>query len=209
MNSIKSIPESGIYIPNNFARMFMLSLEEVMGVNGLNAILNEAGQSALIGNYPPNDLDYEFDISYFSAIAGALEELYGLRGARVFAVRAGTATFKQILMDTSEPVDVNSESYQSKPLVEKISFGLSVIRDTFSNTKDTAIPRTEEGSFLYSVQYCPVCWGRKTSVPSCYLISGLLQASIRWSTNGKEVVIEQTKAHSCGDATCDFIIPIS
>ncbi len=207
MNPQKSILESGLYFPNNFARIFMLSLEDVIGVNGLNAILNQAGQSDFIGNYPPNDTDKEFDYSYFSSIAGALEELYGSKGARILAVRAGNVTFKQMLKDFGEPLDIKNESFTTKPLVEKVSAGLAIISDTFSNTKEAPIILTEGDHFLCSVKYCPSCWGRTTSTPSCYLISGILQASLKWVTSGCEFNITQTKAHSCGDASCDFIVP--
>jgi hypothetical protein len=34
------IPDSGLFYPNNLARITLLALEDVMGANGLNAILN-------------------------------------------------------------------------------------------------------------------------------------------------------------------------
>ncbi|PJF39572.1 MAG: 4-vinyl reductase, partial [Chloroflexi bacterium] len=35
--------KSGYYYPNKFARIFILAMEEIMGANGLKAILNLAG----------------------------------------------------------------------------------------------------------------------------------------------------------------------
>ena len=46
-----SITNSGFYYPNRIARIFLLAMEEIMGKNGLNAVLNMAKLSHLIGYY--------------------------------------------------------------------------------------------------------------------------------------------------------------
>jgi len=76
---MESIPKSGFYYANKFARIALEAYEEVMGKNGLNAILNLAGLSHLIDNYPPDNLEREFDFADFTAIHVALEEAVGWR----------------------------------------------------------------------------------------------------------------------------------
>jgi len=66
-----TIPPSGFYYPNKIARIFLLAMEEIMGKNGLNAVLNMARQPNLIDNYPPDNLEKEFDFSQFSALNAA------------------------------------------------------------------------------------------------------------------------------------------
>jgi len=83
---------AGYYYPNKFARITIEAMEEVMGENGLKAILNLAGLSHLIGNYPLDNLEKEFDFADFTALNIALEERYGPRGGRGLALRAGWAT---------------------------------------------------------------------------------------------------------------------
>ena len=46
------IPKSGYYYPNKAGKIILESLVNVMGKNGLNAILNLAHLSHLIDNYP-------------------------------------------------------------------------------------------------------------------------------------------------------------
>jgi hypothetical protein len=207
MSPIEAIPESGLYFPNTIARIFMVSMEEVLGKNGLNTVLNQAGQSVYIDNYPPDDAEKEFDYSYFSSIAAAMDNVYGSKGAKLMAMRSGNAVFNQIINRIGAPVDINDSSFKSRPLTEKITTGLIIIRDMFSNEKEEPFVVLESGHFLYSVHYCPACWGRVTKEPSCYLITSILQASLRWVTGGLEFNILQTKAHSCGDETCNFEIP--
>ena len=49
---MESIPKSGFYYPNKFALITINALEDVMGKNGLNAILNLANLGNLIDNLP-------------------------------------------------------------------------------------------------------------------------------------------------------------
>jgi len=202
------IPESGLFYPNNLARITLLALEDVMGTNGLNAILNLAGQSQIIGNYPPDDMENEFEFAYLSSIIGAMDEMYGPRGGRILAMRAGYATFKQILTNIGEAVDVNDEGFMAMPLAEKVRVGFSIVGITFSqSTKNVPAIQEDENQFVYSLKYCPVCWGRTTDTPACFIIAGLLRGSLRWVTQGQEFNVTQSAAHSCGAPACDFIIP--
>ena len=91
------LQKSGMYYPNKFGLITIKSLEEVMGKNGLNAILNLAGLNHYIENYPPDNLDKGFDFAELSAIGSSLEEMYGPRGGRGLALRAGRATFSDAL----------------------------------------------------------------------------------------------------------------
>ena len=52
---------SGLYYPNRFGLILLDGLEEVMGRNGLNAILNMANLSQFISNPPTNDMEKGFD----------------------------------------------------------------------------------------------------------------------------------------------------
>ena len=91
------IEESGLYYPNKFGMIIIKALEDVMGRNGLNAILNLAGLSKYAENYPPDNLTKGFDFSELSALGTALEDMYGPRGGRGLALRAGRATFSDAL----------------------------------------------------------------------------------------------------------------
>jgi hypothetical protein len=205
---MEPITESGLYYQNDLARIALLALEDVMGTNGLNAILNLSGQSQLIGNYPPDNLASEFDYSHFSSIIGAVAEMYGQKGTRILGIRAGYATFKQMLIEIGDAVDVNDEDFQSLPDTEKIDLCLSLIINTFTQSaKDVPTYQMVEGGFLYSVNSCPVCWGRETEAPACFITEGMLRAALRWITNGQEFNVTQNTAHSCGSPTCDFFIP--
>ena len=73
---------SGLYYPDRFGLILLTGLEEIMGRNGLNAILNLANLSQFIDNPPPDSMDRNFDFAYISALNQALEDMYGPRGGR-------------------------------------------------------------------------------------------------------------------------------
>ncbi len=205
---MEPIPKSGLYYPNKIARIAILSLEDVMGKNGLNAILNLAGLSSIIDNLPPDNLDRQFDFADFSAIWAALEELYGPRGGRGLAQRAGRATFNDALRNFGALAGVGDMAFKVLPLGAKIRIGLAAMAKIFSQTSDQLSTVAEqEDHYVYTIHRCPVCWGRTTDKPACFIATGLLQESLKWVSGGSEFRVTQTTAKSVGDATCDFIIP--
>ena len=123
---METIPPSGFYYPNKIARIFLMAMEEIMGKNGLNAVLNMAKQPNLIDNYPLDNLDKQFDFAQFSALNGALEEMYGPRGGRGLALRAPrplaevrqTAEWVEALSGGLRPsaIDRLPKARSSKPL---------------------------------------------------------------------------------------------
>jgi hypothetical protein len=207
------IPKSGLYYSNKMARMAILALEDVMGKNGINAILNLASLPHLINNYPPDNLERQFDFSDFSSIIAALEELYGPRGGRGLALRAGRASFNNGLRTFGPLAGVADMAFQVLPLSIKLKTGLPGMARIFSTTSDQLSTVREEGNtFVYTIHRCPVCWGRKTDKPACFIATGVIKSALVWVSGGREFNVTQISAHSCGDETCDFIIdkdPIS
>ena len=201
------IPKSGLFYPNKTARIAIRSLEDVMGKNGINVILNLANLPGLIDNYPPDNLAREFDFADFSAINGALEEMYGPRGGLGLAMRAGRATFDEALRNFGALAGVGDLAFRVLPLPAKLRIGIPAMARIFSQTSDQySTVEEKDDHYVYTIHRCPVCWGRKTDKPACFIAIGLLQSGLKWVSGGNEFHVVQTTAHSCGDKVCDFII---
>mgnify|MGYP001347364335 CR=1 FL=1 len=204
---MEPIPKSGLYYPNKIARIAILAYEEVMGKNGLNAILNLAGLPHLINNYPPDNLERQFDFADFSAIQGALEEMYGPRGGRGLALRAGRATFDAALRNFGALAGVGDLAFKVLPLHAKLRIGLPAMARIFTQTSDQlSTVEEKDDHFVYIIHRCPVCWGRHTDKPACFIATGLLQEGLKWVSGGHEFRVTQTTARSVGDETCNFVI---
>jgi len=211
---MEPIPKSGLYYANKITRITIEALEDVMGKNGLNAILNLAGLPHLIDNYPPNNLEREFDFADFSAINLALEEMYGPRGGRGLALRAGRAAFAGALKNFGALAGVGDLAFKVLPLQAKLRIGLPAMAKIFSQTSDQySTVEERENDFVYTIHRCPVCFGRSNSdKPVCYVAAGLIQEGLKWVSGGNEFRVNEAHCLAMGDPVCDFVIqkdPIS
>ena len=201
--------KSGLYYPNKFGLIIIKSLEDVMGKNGLNAILNLAGISHYVDNYPPDDLEKGFDFSELSAIGTALEEMYGPRGGRGLALRAGRATFSDALRNFGALAGVADLAFVVLPLDAKLRIGLNAFAKMFVQLTDQDMRVEEKGDeFIWTILKCPCCWGRRNEDrPVCYVAAGLLLESLKWVSGGNEFRVTETKCIAIGHDVCEFVIP--
>ena len=199
--------KSGFYYPNKFARITIEALEEVMGKNGLNAILHLAGLSELINNYPPDNLEKEFDFAYFTALCVALEEMYGPRGGRGLALRAGRATFADALRGFGARAGVGDLAFKVLPLTAKLRIGLPAMANIFTQFSDQISNVHDEGDkYVYTLERCPMCWNRKADRPVCYVGQGLLQEGLRWVSGGHEFKVDIATCIAKGDDMGRYVI---
>jgi hypothetical protein len=205
---MEHIPKSGYYYANKFTRIALEAYEEVMGKNGLNAILNLAGLSNLIDNYPLDNLERAFDFADFTTIHIALEEMYGPRGGRGLALRAGRATFNEAFKSFGALAGVGDLAFKVLPLQAKIRIGLPAAAKIFSQITDQHSTVDEvEDAFIWTIHRCPICWGRHgADKPVCYISTGLLQAMLTWVSGGLEFRVNESKCCAVGDTVCEFVI---
>jgi len=127
------------YWPNKMGRMMLLALEDVMGKNGVNAVLNLAKLRHLINNYPPNNLDLGWSFEEMAALNQALEDMYGPRGGKGLAIRAGRAGLYYALKDFGAVLGVSDLAFRLLPLGIKIKIGLNAMAETFNKTSDQVV----------------------------------------------------------------------
>jgi len=211
---MEPIPKSGYYYPNKAARIALVSLSNVMGRNGLNAILNLAHLQDLIDNLPPDNLERKFDFADFTAINWALEEMYGPRGGRGLALRVGRATFDDVLRNFGALAGVGDLAFRILPLSAKMRIGIPTMAKIFSQISDQYSTVVDsEDAFIYTIHRCPQCWNRTgLDKPVCFMGMGLLQAGLRWISGGSEFKVHESQCMAMGDEKCVYTIsktPIS
>ncbi|MEM7033920.1 MAG: 4-vinyl reductase [Chloroflexota bacterium] len=201
------LQKSDLYYPNKIARIYLMSLEEVMGASGINAVLNLAQLPNLIGNYPPNNLAREFDFADFSAINQSLEDMYGPRGGRGLGLRAGRAAFAYGLSEFGSVIGVSELAFKVVPMTTKVKIGLKAMADTFSRFSDQETDVIEEDEkFVYTIYKDPLSWGRTSDHPVGYGAVGILQEGLHWVSGGKNFRVEQVQCKSMGHENSVFHI---
>jgi len=205
---MEPIPKSEYHYANKIARITIKALEEVMGKNGLNAILNLAHLPNLIDNYPPDNLERQFNFADFSAINLALEELYGPRGGRGLALRAGRTAFADSLRNFGALAGVGDLAFKVLPLSVKMRIGIPAMAKIFSQISDQySTVQERERDYLYTIHRCPVCWGRRgVDRPVCYIAAGLLKEGLKWLSGGNEFRVDEDRCIAMGAEVCDFVI---
>ncbi len=202
------IPESGYYYPNKLALATFNALTDVMGKNGLNAILNLAHQRKYIIQLPPDNLEKEFDFANFSAIQIAMEEMYGAEGGRLFIKRAGRATFEVSLKNHGAMAGVNSEAFRSLPLVVQLKIGVYALAKIITQLSDQVTTAVEdEANLKYIVHKCPHCWGRSGMDKAiCSFTTGLLEGALKWISGGLAFNVLEAQCIAMGDDACLYMI---
>jgi predicted hydrocarbon binding protein len=182
------------FYPNIWGRGILTSAEEILGEKGVNALLNLSGLTQYIGNYPPDNIKKEFPFEHVAALQQGLMDMYGSKGARVFATRGGEETFNHSL-DKYDKVQKAAKAAMAVGSFDvRLKGGLLFFAKFFNTVSDQKV-RVEEADdhWKWIIERCPICWGRKADEPVCHLAVGVLNSASSWAT-GERLRI---KAHEC------------
>ena len=189
------------FYPNIWGLGVLNAAEDILGEKGVNALLNLAGLSEYIGNYPPANIKKEFPFSHVAKIQQGLWDMYGSKGARVFAVKGGEETFNFSL----EKYEKVSKAAQAAMAVTvgsmstKIKAGLYFFAKFFNTVSDQVVRVEEDDThWKWIIERCPICWGRKSDEPLCHLAVGVLNAASKWATDGETLRIKATECIATG-----------
>jgi hypothetical protein len=192
-----------LFYPDRVALIAFNALDDVLGTNGIHALFNYAHLSQYIENMPASDLAKTIDFADISSLFGAMEDLYGPRGARGLALRTGRQMFKQSLSIPETLPGVSDQALQQITETDRNQFVLKGICETFVRCSDQPMNLSEKAdSFEVTIQKCGVCWGRKTDHALCAMFTGFFQQALTWAAAGKEFPVEEMQCIGKGDDVC-------
>ncbi|MBM3145248.1 MAG: hypothetical protein FJ010_09815 [Chloroflexi bacterium] len=195
------------FYPNIWGRSILTSAEEILGERGINALLNLVGLSNYIGNLPPDDIQKAFPFSHVANLQQGLYDMYGSKGARVFATRGGEETFRHSLHKYDKVQKAAQAAMSLGSTETRIKLGLQFFSKFFNTVSDQVVRIDEdEGNWYWIIERCPMCWGRKAGEPVCHLGVGVLNAASRWATGGKKFRIAETGCKALGEENCIYTI---
>lgn len=198
---------SGLYYPNFIARRFLLAMDEVMGKNSLNAVLEIADLGAFIDQLPPDNLQRQFDFAHMAALNEALEKMYGPRGGRGLALRVGRACFAQGFKNFGALKGVSDPAFQVLPLQARVKIGLPALANVFTGFSDQqSVVEEDETVYRIIVYASPMAWGRTADRPVCHALVGIWQEGLRWISNGHEFHVQETTCRAVSGEQCIFTV---
>ncbi len=200
------MPEDRL-MPNASLRTLFEAIEEVMGVNGIKAVLNAGGLGRFVGKYPPNDTKLEAHFADYGAAEQAVEDFYGPRGARAMLIRIGRVTFQYTLKEQPAILGLAGLAMKALPMGMRMKLVLDNI--TNAANKDVNLKahlREEPDAYYYVNEECPCRWRPKHDKPACFATLGVLQEAMSWAT-GKNFKVEEVTCISNGASACVYRIP--
>ncbi len=196
-------------MPNDALRILFMAIEEVMGPEGMKAVLRGAKLERYIGNYPPKDLELAVKFSEYGGAEQAVEEFYGPRGAKAMLLRVGRATFNYAMKEQSAVLGLAGQALKMMPLPANAKMKLLLDQMAAASNKTVNQPtRVEEDgeAFYWVVDQCMCVSRPKHSAPCCFVTVGGLVEAMKWLTD-KQFQVQEVECINQGAPTCRHRIP--
>jgi hypothetical protein len=191
-------------IINSLVRQALISAREVMGDNGLNAVLRTSGLERFIDNFPPNNLEPSIQASQYARLNQAIEDFYGRAGKGILR-RIGKASFQYGVREQAALLGVAGVAIKLLPERQRIKFILNGMSDALKKSNPQVDTWLDESGdrLAYVDATCAICHSRHAEMLICYLYVGSIGEAVKWAT-GKEHEILETHCLAKGDPYCRF-----
>ena len=191
-------------IVNTLVRQALTSAQEVMGENGLNAVLRSSGLERFIDNFPPDNLEPAISALEYAKLNEAIEAFYG-RGGRGMLRRIGKASFQYAVREQAALLGIAGVALKVLPERQRIKFILNSTAGALKKSNPQVQAALDESGdrIAYVDPTCAVCCGRHSTDAICHLYAGSIAEAVQWAT-GKEYRIIETHCFAKGDAHCRF-----
>jgi len=191
-------------IINSLVRQALTSMQEVMGDNGLNAVLKSCGLDRFVDNFPPNNLEPSIKASQYAQLNQAIEDFYG-RGGKGMLRRIGRASFQYGVREQAALLGVAGVALKLLPEKQRIKFILNGMADALkkSNPQVNAWLDESGDKLAYAESTCAICNSRHSDHAICHLYVGSVSEAVQWAT-GREYEVTETHCIAKGDEYCRF-----
>ena len=173
-------------------RIMEEGVKEIIGQDGMNAVYHLTGRG-----------ERESAGEELARMQIALERLYGARGGRGVALRAGRAAFDRILKQYGGEMGVKSLDYRLNPTPRRLRIGLEALATQLTGLCDESIEVLEdEAAWIWRLAECPLCRPGGADEPACSFFVGLLQEFTGWASGGKIYAVSETECRASGNPAC-------
>jgi len=185
----------------------LLTLKEILGLNGLNTVLNYGDLRRFRDFMPPNDDKLEIPIVEFTQLNASVIDIFSTKGARPLLYNSGRRGVRVILEKNPALfgfINLGLKALSPKKRVEKVLTTADKETNKLfgENQKLTIL----ENGFKTEIFDCFWCKGLKTKEPICHAEVGFEAEEIAWAAGGAiEYDVREVSCIACGDKTCTFL----
>ncbi len=194
-------------LPNPALRVLLLSVEQVMGADGMEAMLNAADLSQYLGNDLPNNPEHRATFSQYGRIEQAVEDFYGPRGARAILLRVGYSFFQNGMKEQPAALERGGQALKSIPFVSTQSKMRLLLRQMVvaANEMLNQPARLEEDAdgFMIVMEQCMCEYRPRHQLPCCLVAVGTFAEGIKWLT-GKPFEVQEITCLNLGADACRY-----
>ncbi len=187
-------------IANTLMLQALVSMEEVLGKTGLNAVLNAAGLAKYVGNFPPDNTEPSVSYTDYARLNAAIEEYIG-RASKGILQRIGRASFQYGVREQAALLGLaGAVAVKFLPRKQQVKFILTQIGNALKKiSPETEFWVDDRDGMAYCARDCSICEGRTADQPVGHLLVGSLAEAAKWAT-GDELRVTETMCKAKGDA---------
>jgi predicted hydrocarbon binding protein len=196
-------------ISNFFMHFTLRAIQEIMGTNGLNSILNMTGLVKYRDNFPPNNEEAQSDaVDVGKLIKGAID-LIGENGVKAILKNAGRKGYRMSLDEKPELTDALGVELKKlasdRDRIASLMGAITYDANRIFGEGHQELVATQDG-FEVRIAECEWCWGISgMGGPVCFAELGLEEEAILWAT-GKHYDVTEVACRAMGAERCIFQI---
>ena len=194
-------------IPNSLMYVALLTLKDIMGDNGLNALLNLSELSKYREEFPPNNDKIEIPLPDFSGLLKGILDIFGEKGARPLLYNLGRRSFNVILDENPALLGLARLGLKVLPKKKRIDklYSISSKETNKIFGENQKYYLSDEG-FVFEIYDCFWCKGLKTEGPICFAEVGWDAEAAKWASGGDEHEVKEVLCRAKGDDVCKVVI---
>jgi predicted hydrocarbon binding protein len=192
------------FVSNMTFRVVLLGIEEIIGKNGLNTVLNKAGLQKYRDNLPPNDHEKNLCLaSEITRVDRDVADIFGSNGSAAILFQVGKMQAKWGLEENPDTVTAARSLLAGKSEFETARMALELAAAVVAGESDCkAWAEVDGADLLYNIDENTHSFGIKSAEVVCHVTSGFVTGIIQWATGKTDWIAREQQCMAQGAPHC-------
>ena len=192
---------------DRMGRVILSGMEEIIGRDEIFSILKQSATAEIVKTDMILKRDLDFSFKMLPELQANIEKIYGISAGRGLAIRSGRACFRYILREFGAELGLTNLEYRLLSLPARLKFSNQSLAALINKHSGQRVEFGMDDQYLrWTIERNPAKASVHNEKSACYLIFGLLQEMLSWTSGGKIYKMEQTHCTERGDKCCEIQI---